>query len=174
MIKLQDFARECGVTDRMIQKHLKNHEKELSGHFERRGKNGTWLDEHAQSYIRGLMVQQPVVVGDVEQLRERERLKAENDELLRENKELWKQVAELAQWKADNAQAIAAAAQQQLMLEDKAKEIEILEGFIRDAKAEIEALNEEKRAEAAAAQQAREELDRIRSASFWQRLRGWK
>lgn len=29
MIKLQDFAKECGVTDRAIQKHLKNHESQL-------------------------------------------------------------------------------------------------------------------------------------------------
>lgn len=77
MIKLQDFARECGVTDRAIQKHLKNHETQLEGHFQRRGKNGTWLDQTAQEYIRSLMIQQPIVVGDAETQREVERLKEE-------------------------------------------------------------------------------------------------
>lgn len=82
MIKLQDFAKECGVTDRTIQKHLKNHEEELKGHYQRRGKNGTWLDEEAQAFIRNLMIQQPTVVyegaapfqEELEQLRERIRL----------------------------------------------------------------------------------------------------
>ena len=64
MKKLQDFATECGVTDRAIQKHLKKHEAELIGHFERKGPNGTWLDEYAQEYIRGLMIQQPIVLQD--------------------------------------------------------------------------------------------------------------
>jgi len=60
MIKLQDFARQQGVTDRAIQKHLKKHEAELSGHFFRNGPNGTWLDERAQDFIKALMIQKPV------------------------------------------------------------------------------------------------------------------
>ena len=60
MIKLQDFAKQHGVTDRAIQKHLKKHEKELEGHFFRRGPNGTWLDEKAQEYIKSLMIIKPV------------------------------------------------------------------------------------------------------------------
>ncbi len=75
MIKLQDFARDCGVTDRAIQKHLKKHEKELEGHFHRRGPNGTWLDETAQSYIRSLMKESPVIVGDTLQQQEVETLR---------------------------------------------------------------------------------------------------
>ena len=52
-IKLSDFARDCGVTDRAVQKHLKKLETELEGHFERRGpQGGTWLDELAQEKIR--------------------------------------------------------------------------------------------------------------------------
>lgn len=74
MIKLQDFARDCGVTDRAIQKHLKKHEKALEGHFHRRGPNGTWLDETAQDYIRSLMKETPVVVSDATLLREKAEL----------------------------------------------------------------------------------------------------
>lgn len=77
MIKLQDFARQQGVTDRAIQKHLKKHEKELEGHFVRRGPNGTWLDEKAQEYIKNLMIPKPLgeVVDDkllleIEELKE--------------------------------------------------------------------------------------------------------
>lgn len=75
MIKLQDFARECGVTDRAIQKHIQKHEEALQGHFERRGVNGTWLDDFAQEFIRNLMVQSPpAVVSD-------SRLMLENEDL---------------------------------------------------------------------------------------------
>lgn len=82
MIKLQDFARECGVTDRTIQKHVAKHEEALAGHFERKGPNGTWLDEYAQEYIRGLMIQPPPpVLGDAQTARENEDLKQENQRL---------------------------------------------------------------------------------------------
>jgi len=76
MIKLQDFARECGVTDRTIQKHVKKHEQELEGHFFRKGKNGTWLDEFAQDFIRNLMLIKPVAVADQKMLEELQELKA--------------------------------------------------------------------------------------------------
>ena len=95
MIKLQDFARECGVTDRAIQKHLKNHEAKLEGHFERRGKNGTWLDETAQSYIKSLMIQQPIVIGDSNQLQKIYELRDENDSLKDNLLEARKQIIEL-------------------------------------------------------------------------------
>lgn len=61
MIKLQDFAREQGVTDRAIQKHLKKYAAELEGKFERKGPNGTWLSDEACEILRSKMKQQPVV-----------------------------------------------------------------------------------------------------------------
>lgn len=71
MIKLQDFAAQYKVTDRAIQKHLKKHEKELEGHFERKGPNGTWLDEYACDYIKEMMRIQTVVVSDDSELQKK-------------------------------------------------------------------------------------------------------
>lgn len=71
MIKLQDLAAQYKVTDRAIQKHLKKHEKELEGHFERKGPNGTWLDEYACNYIKELMRIQTVVTSDDPELQNR-------------------------------------------------------------------------------------------------------
>lgn len=143
MIKLQDFARECGVTDRTIQKHLKNHEAELTGHYQRRGKNGTWLDEEAQDFIRGLMIQQPVVVGDMEQYRENQQLKAEKEELLEENRRLHeamenlnKKLVAALEREVEQTGQLAEAAAKQLLLEQK----------------ELEADTQRKRAEAAEAE----------------------
>lgn len=64
MIKLQDFARDCGVTDRAIQKHLKTYATELEGLFERKGPNGTWLSDEACKILKSKMKQQPLVVFD--------------------------------------------------------------------------------------------------------------
>lgn len=81
MIKLQDFAVSKGVTDKAVYKHLNKHKDALEGHFEKRGKNGTWLDDYACEYIAGLMISNPVVLGDSQQQQEIERLRTENNEL---------------------------------------------------------------------------------------------
>lgn len=62
MIKLQDFARSQGVTDRAIQKHLKTYAAELDGLFQRKGPNGTWLTEEACEILRSKMKQAPTAV----------------------------------------------------------------------------------------------------------------
>lgn len=64
MVKLQDFAVECGVTDRQIQRLVKKYESELNGHFIRRGSNGTWLDDDACRILRSKMKVKEVVVSD--------------------------------------------------------------------------------------------------------------
>lgn len=83
MIKLQDFARECAVTDRQIQRLLKKYEEELAGHFERKGPNGTWLDEEACEILRGKMKHLPSAVVDGEVARKNEDLERENKDLLK-------------------------------------------------------------------------------------------
>ena len=62
MIKLQDFARECGVTDRAIQKHLKTYAEELDGLYQRKGPNGTWLTEEACEILRSKMMKRPAAI----------------------------------------------------------------------------------------------------------------
>lgn len=110
MIKLQDFAKEQGVTDRAIQKHLKKHEKELEGHFERQGPNGTWLDDYACEFIRTRMIKQQIVLGDDYYLRELESARAEIDKLkdkliqvLEERDSLRLKTADFDRLEADNS-----------------------------------------------------------------------
>lgn len=81
MIKLQDFARQQGVTDRAVQKQLKKYEAELEGLFERKGTNGTWLSEEACSVLRSKMKAQPIDIYDDTKDREIERLNARIREL---------------------------------------------------------------------------------------------
>lgn len=81
MIKLQDFARQQGVTDRAVQKILKKYESELEGLFERKGTNGTWLSDEACSVLRSKMKAQPTDIYDDSKVREIERMKDRIKEL---------------------------------------------------------------------------------------------
>lgn len=98
MIKVQDFARECGVTDRAIHKHLKTYAAELNGLYERRGPNGTWLTEAACDILRGKLRQQPLVMGDAD-------LAARNVELDKEVRRLWAALADAEHRAGANAEA---------------------------------------------------------------------
>ena len=80
MIKLQDFAKQQGVTDRAIQKHLKTYAEELEGLYQRKGPNGTWLTDEACEILRGKMKQAPIVVSDASE--ELNNLRLENKRLL--------------------------------------------------------------------------------------------
>lgn len=80
-IKLQDFARMKGVTDRSIQRHIKKHSEELNGHIFRKGPAGTWLDEYAQNFLEKHISVSPIVLADSSQQAEIERLRKENEEL---------------------------------------------------------------------------------------------
>lgn len=125
-IKLQDFAKACGKTDRQIQKHLKKHESELEGHFERKGPNGTWLDDYACDFIRGLMKQAPVVLyengdGLRELAMELDEVRQENRELNKELRQVYQEKSALESWKTENAFLIAGAEQIRLALAESEK-----------------------------------------------------
>lgn len=97
MIKLQDFAASRGVTDKAIYKHLKKYAADLENHIEKRGKNGTWLDDYACEYISKLMVSNPVVLSEASDREEIERLRKKVEELqdkLAESNEKGRNLAE--------------------------------------------------------------------------------
>lgn len=81
MIKVQDFATKYGVTDRQVQRLLKKYEDEITGHFERKGPNGTWIDETGEKILRSKMRQAPIVLHDSEVGQKLARLEQENEEL---------------------------------------------------------------------------------------------
>ena len=150
VIKLQDFARDCGVTDRAIQKHIKNHEEDLQGHIERRGKNGTWIDEYAEEYIRGLMKTAPVVVGDNAQLRKIDELEQKIDRLygyIEKKDDFINRMMEAA---AVQQKRIENLESQKLLIEERT------EKKIIDVRKELEASHR------AAEKQQSEEIERLR------------
>ena len=192
MIKLQDFAKECGVTDRQVQRLVNKYEAELEGHFERRGVNGTWLDEEGCVILRGKMKVSPVSFYDPEQESEIQQLKATIAKLEErlDIKEQYIMGLEINQTqKQDRINELEGQIGEVKLLaaakESAEKEITVLEGFIKDAKAEIE-IQKAQNADLSAerdkaiqktleaekkAQEASEELEKLKNRSFWQRLR---
>lgn len=149
MIKLQDFARECGVTDRQIQRLLKKYEEELTGHFERKGPNGTWLDEEARQILRSRMKQQPIVVGDGEIYRRNADLEQEVKDLNAELKDAYKEQAQMLRQLGE-----LRGVQARLEASETARLA------LTEARDDFKALAEKKDEEAAA---ARQEADRLRA-----------
>jgi len=152
MIKLQDFAKQQGVTDRAIQKHLKTYAAELEGLFQRKGPNGTWLTDEACEILRSKMKQPPAPVifeedPRVKELQERvkelEGLLSEKDKMLT----ISQQATQEAQNKVN------------LML-DEVKKVKGLEDGKKVLEDKIETLESENK--------------QMKEAGLWKRIRGWK
>lgn len=122
MIKLQDFATQQGVTDRQVQRLLKKYENELEGLYERKGPNGTWLNDEACEILRSKMKQAPIIIAEntavMEDFRKKneklhEALEIAKDriiELQEQNHQLELENAKIALLEADNeAQKVKAA-----------------------------------------------------------------
>lgn len=141
MIKLQDFAKQQGVTDRAIQKHLKTYAEELEGLYQRKGPNGTWLTDEACEILRSKMKQPPAPIIFEEDPRI-PKLEARVDELekLLSEKEKMLTISQQATQEAQN--------KVNLMLDEvqKVKGLEegtkALEGKLKDAEDELKAVKE--------------------------------
>ncbi len=122
MIKLQEFAKQQGVTDRQIQRLLKKYESELKGLFERQGTNGTWLSEEACSLLRSKMKSQPIDIYDDAKDREIERLNRRIAELEERVEAKDKRIDKLED-RVDQKEDELLIAQNALkMIEDKSRE----------------------------------------------------
>lgn len=51
MVRLRDWAEVNRISERTVQIHIKENWGTLEGHVDRRGKQGTWLDEFAQDFL---------------------------------------------------------------------------------------------------------------------------
>lgn len=172
MIKVQDFARECGVTDRQVHRLLSKYEAEVEGLFERRGQNGTWLSAEACEILRGKMKRIPPAVIDEEANRKNEKLQKRIDELEARLSEKEKLV-EMAQRRAD---ALQESAGKVYALEEGKK---LLEERIQTAAADLQQAQEAamqaqaaQRAAELEAEKLRAELEAERSKPIWKRIFG--
>lgn len=187
MLKLSDFAVMNGVTPRGARKLLQTYEKDLEGHFERKGQNGTWIDATAQEFLRSKMIKNPVILYDEEAfplISENRELKKENDKLQERLSEAFEKLSEardqqlqlqaqLAEQKLlsvgkEEAERKASEAEAALRLTDEAREQAEKQAVeLRQKNVELEVSLEAEKEEAAA---IKAELDRLKSRGFWARL----
>ena len=50
-VRLRDWASLNCISERTVQIHIKENQDVLEEHIERKGKQGTWLDEFAQDFL---------------------------------------------------------------------------------------------------------------------------
>lgn len=175
LIKIGDFARECGVSDRAIYKHLQKHETELAGHLDKQGNNGTWLDEYAQNFVRGLMLRQPVtVIQDNEEFR---MLREENMELRQQLQQSTTQILKLQDILTAQATELADGRTAQKLLEAAESRQSDLKAELDRYRLDIDEAEESANRAAQEAQEARSraeaaeaKAERLKNRGLWSRI----
>lgn len=190
-MKVKDFAASMGVTESIVYRHIRNHREELGDGVIKKPK-ATWLTDAAQELLRGLMVQPPApVIGDAQTAQELAQAQAEINRLHGALEAALSESFALAKWKAEKSQAIAAAEQNQLLLDATKAELDQmkvdaaeagkvrqdLEGQVEDLTGQLvqerEARCRAERSEAALRDYAAE-VAAYNSLPWWQRLKAKK
>lgn len=188
MLKLQDFSKQQGVTDRQVQRLLKKYEKHLQGQFERRGSNGTWLSDEACDFLRSKMKQQPVVVFEddprvatlEERVRELEARIDDKEKMLAVAQEQVQtaqgRVSELleardrvARLEADNEAAIKRARAAEQRADQTADDLQRAKQAIEDKDLKLEAASRDVIAAQKQAAELQLRLDELANAKIWRR-----
>lgn len=150
VITLRDYAKQNNISYEAVRKQVVRYADELGDHIIKDGRQ-QFLDEEAVAFLDAKRQKNPVAIIQMDKDDQIESLERENKDLLLKIAIQADQIAELSAWKADNAIAIAESNQRQLLLEEKTEQVEalvkektLLEGFVQDAKAEIEAQKAEK------------------------------
>ena len=159
MIKVREFAEECGCTPQNIYLHLKNYAAELEGHTQK-GRRGLLLDEFACEFIRGAMYPKEIS-ADAAVMEELNRLRATVLQIGQENARL---TGELAKAEAARDAALLESANNQRLLaaSEEAKEVQA---------AELEAKEEAVRAAEAKSAELEAKNVALMSRGLWDRIK---
>lgn len=183
MMRLSEFARIYNISERHARRLLQENEADIAGHYDRRGREGTYLDDVAVEVLKNkLQKQYDVMVQQSASDRERE--------LEQQVTMLSMRYAAAMEKLVENAGAVAlleAAKEDKTKLEGRVEQAEkdrhqmevALEGMRRDAqsRADEALVAEEKRIEAEERYVATEKkliekerlLEELATAGFWQR-----
>lgn len=143
VISLKDYAAEKGISYEAVRQQVVRYKEELDPHIIRDGRQ-QFLDEEAVAFLDAKRQKNPVAIIQQDKNEQIEALEEQVKQLLIKTASQADRISELAQWKADNAVAIAQAHQTQLLLDNAQRDVKLLEGFVSDAKAEIATLTVEK------------------------------
>lgn len=173
LVRLRDFAEVHRVSQRTVQLCIKENYAELGEHVDRRGKQGTWLDEFAVQFILErikLPTKDEVLVPT-----------AREAALLQQLNQAYAEVAAAEREARINAEA---AGKVKLLEETKTQQAAQIDTLTREnavLSAENGQLTQRVAQAEENAQKAADELtatrakiEQMKHASFWQRIRGFK
>ena len=160
LIRVREFADECGCTPQNIYLHLKNYAAELEGHTHK-GRRGILLDAYAQDFIRQAMYPKELSTDNsVQKLQEEVAdLRAALFKAGQQNLEL---AAKLAETEGARDRALIDAGQYQKLLAESTQEKEAREQELAAARQEAQQVKEDLQAE------------KTRKLTFLERLTGRK
>lgn len=163
---IRELAKEMHCSYEAVRQQTKRYEAELAGHMQRQGKT-QYLDEYACDFLRSKRSDNPVIIQNVE--------RDELVEQLRQEKESLLQALNIAK------DTIIALKDENHTLAMENKDVKRLEADNGDLRAERDQARVEASAAATEAQkasndllEAEREIQRMKAATLWQRLRGFK
>lgn len=166
-VRLRDFAEVHRISERTVQKQIKDNYDVLREHVDRRGKQGTWLDDFAVEFLLE-NIQLPTSEDVVMTPSPREMA------LMLQIQEVTARLADAERRAGSNAEAAGKV----LYLEanNKAQEARIADLSVELGQAKEKAAQAEKTAQAASGElaEAKKEIEALKNAGFWQRLRGFR
>lgn len=176
LLRVKDFATERGVSESIIYRHIRNHREELGDMVIKKAK-ATYLTEEGQEYIKSLMMEQPLVVGDPETQAELADLKERYNQKERE----W--LAVVGELKMIQTQLTSAEETRRLIEEARdeykaradLKEQELAEAnqALGATRQEVNQLRSEKSQQEQELADSRKELDQLRMENERLRSRKW-
>lgn len=139
---VKQIAEKRGVSERAIYKQIKTHEKELKGHFTKRG-GKTWYDDFAVKVLEDASNQSPTIYVENEKEEElnqlREKVKELQNELDEDRKAMRKSQEAMLKLVEQTHEIAQLNAQNELFLEQKTK----AEQELKELKEENEKLKAE-------------------------------
>ena len=144
MKSIKVYADERNITHQAVYQLISTHKNELEEHIVKDGRT-RYITPEAEDILDGYRNKSAIVIESQNNSAEIEQLRIERESLLIKVAAQADEIAELAKWKADNAVALAYANYNERQLEQSKKEVELLEGFLKDAKSNIEHAEEEKK-----------------------------
>ena len=166
---VKDFAKELGCSDSIVYRHIRNHREELGDRIIKKAKQ-TWITEEGQEFIRGLMIQQPIVISEAGFTQSLEQLDRENS-VLKDKLIAMHETLQAAQLQIEEGRRA------QLALEAAEGEKKTLTASRDEYKAQAEQTAQEAAQERLRADKAEEEARLLREQldrplTFMERLRG--
>lgn len=164
VVSLKDYAAEKNISYEAVRQQVVRYKNELGSHVIKDGRQ-QFLDEEAVAFLDAKRQKNPVAIIQQDKNERIEELEDQVKQLLIKTAAQADRISELAQWKADNALAIAEAGQTKLLLDNTMAQIakmekEAVERIERARQEAVEATVDAMREETA------REIDKVRKEAL--------